>query len=90
LSYHDLRQLEPALHDSQVTEIAEREALAPFDLMQGPLIRGQLLQLADEEHVLLLTLHHIITDGWSVGILVRELGDFYRAALDGHDVSLPV
>ncbi|MBD2811707.1 AMP-binding protein, partial [Xenorhabdus sp. Vera] len=90
LSYHDLRQRDPALHDSQVTEIAELEAQAPFDLIQGPLIRGQLLQLANEEHVLLLTLHHIITDGWSVGVLVRELGDFYRAALNGHDASLPV
>ncbi|WP_323851969.1 non-ribosomal peptide synthetase [Xenorhabdus szentirmaii] len=89
LSCHDLQQLDPALHDSRVAEIAELEARAPFDLIQGPLIRGQLLQLADEEHVLLLTLHHIITDGWSVGVLVRELGDYYRAALNNEDVSLP-
>ncbi|MDX7998162.1 amino acid adenylation domain-containing protein [Xenorhabdus sp. Reich] len=89
LSYHDLRQFDPALHDSRVAELADLEAQAPFDLAQGPLIRGQLLQLTNNEHVLLLTLHHIITDGWSIGVLVRELGDFYRSALDGHEVSLP-
>ncbi|MBD2798127.1 amino acid adenylation domain-containing protein, partial [Xenorhabdus sp. 18] len=89
LSYHDLRQTDPDLHSRQVAELADLEALTPFDFAQGPLIRGQLLQLADEEHVLLLTLHHIITDGWSTGVLVRELGAFYRAALDGRDASLP-
>ncbi|WP_415843370.1 amino acid adenylation domain-containing protein, partial [Xenorhabdus thuongxuanensis] len=89
LSCHDLRPLDPALHPQRVAELAELEALAPFDFAQGPLIRGQLLQLADEDHVLLLTLHHIITDGWSVGVLVQELGIFYRAALDGHHAPLP-
>ncbi|CAM3407795.1 non-ribosomal peptide synthetase [Xenorhabdus nematophila] len=89
LSCHDLQQLDPALHDERVTEIADLEAQAPFDLTQGPLIRGQLLQLTNEQHVLLLTLHHIITDGWSVGVLVREMGDYYRAVLDNDDASLP-
>ncbi|PHM60991.1 Amino acid adenylation [Xenorhabdus ishibashii] len=89
LSYHDLRPLDPALHTQRVAELIDLEAQAPFDFSQGPLIRGQLLQLTDEEHVLLLTLHHIITDGWSVGVLVQELGTFYRAALDGHDDLLP-
>ncbi|WP_352232126.1 amino acid adenylation domain-containing protein [Xenorhabdus bakwenae] len=90
LSCHDLRSLDPALRTQRVTELADIEAQAPFDLAQGPLIRGQLLQLADEEHVLLLTLHHIITDGWSIGVLVQELGTFYRVALDGHhDDPLP-
>ncbi|MBD2786572.1 hypothetical protein ID858_17760, partial [Xenorhabdus sp. DI] len=89
LSCQDLRPRDPALHAGLVAEIAEREAQAPFDFAQGPLFRGQLLQLAAEEHVLLLTLHHIITDGWSLGVLVRELGAFYRAALAGHDALLP-
>ncbi|KMJ45031.1 hypothetical protein AB204_11225 [Xenorhabdus khoisanae] len=89
LSCHDLRQLDPALHTRHVTELADLEAKTPFDFAQGPLIRGQLLQLTDEEHVLLLTLHHIITDGWSIGVLVRELGIFYRAALYNHDDPLP-
>ncbi|PHM47443.1 Amino acid adenylation [Xenorhabdus miraniensis] len=89
LSFHDLRQSDPALHTDHVTELIDIEAQTPFDFTQGPLIRGQLLQLTDEEHVLLLTLHHIITDGWSIGILVQELGAFYRAALEGHEASLP-
>ncbi|CAM3753701.1 Amino acid adenylation [Xenorhabdus thuongxuanensis] len=90
LSCHDLRPLDPALRTLRVAELADIEAQASFDLAQGPLIRGQLLQLADDEYVLLLTLHHIITDGWSVGVLVQELGTFYRATLDGHhDDPLP-
>ncbi|MDC9594347.1 non-ribosomal peptide synthetase, partial [Xenorhabdus sp. IM139775] len=89
LTYHDLRQLDPALLGNRVTELAEREAQTPFDFAQGPLIRVQLLQLAGEEHVLLLTLHHIITDGWSLGVLVRELETFYRAALEGNHHPLP-
>ncbi|BET96662.1 hypothetical protein TCT1_15830 [Xenorhabdus sp. TCT-1] len=89
LSCQDLRQLDPALHLDRVTELATLEAQTPFDFAQGPLIRGQLLQLADKEHVLLLTQHHIITDGWSIGVLVRELGIFYRAALDGNEDPLP-
>ncbi|MBD2798125.1 amino acid adenylation domain-containing protein, partial [Xenorhabdus sp. 18] len=89
LSCQDLRPRDPALHAGLVAEIAEREAQVPFDFARGPLFRGQLLQLAAGEHVLLLTLHHIITDGWSLGVLVRELGAFYRAALAGDDNPLP-
>ncbi|WMV70852.1 amino acid adenylation domain-containing protein [Xenorhabdus griffiniae] len=89
LSCHDLRLLDPALHTQRVAELADSEAQAPFDFTQGPLIRAQLLQLADDEHVLLLTLHHIITDGWSIGVLVQELVTFYRAALDGQPDPLP-
>ncbi|WP_415668776.1 condensation domain-containing protein, partial [Xenorhabdus nematophila] len=89
LSFHDFCQLDPELHTQRVAEFAEQEAQIPFDFTQGPLIRGQLLQLADEEHVLLLTMHHIITDGWSLSVLVRELGAFYRAALNDDDDPLP-
>ncbi|PHM72994.1 non-ribosomal peptide synthetase [Xenorhabdus sp. KJ12.1] len=88
LPCHDLRQLDPALQRSRVAELVDLEARTPFDFAQGSLIRGQLIQLADDEHILLLTLHHIITDGWSLGILVRELGDFYLSALDGSDNPL--
>ncbi|MBD1229407.1 AMP-binding protein, partial [Xenorhabdus griffiniae] len=89
LTCHDLRPIDPALRTQHVAELADSEAQAPFDFAQGPLIRGQLLQLADDEHVLLLTLHHIITDGWSVGVLVQELSIFYLAALDGQPDPLP-
>jgi amino acid adenylation domain-containing protein len=89
LLYRDLRQLIPSPHTQHVSDIIDLEARTPFDFAHDPLMRGQLLQLSDDEHVLLLTLHHIITDGWSLGVLVRELGAFYRAALNGHAASLP-
>ncbi|MCH7346007.1 condensation domain-containing protein, partial [Pelomonas sp. CA6] len=67
---------------------ADHEAEQPFDLAQGPLIRGRLLHLSAREHVLLLTLHHIVADGWSLGVLMRELDLLYRAyAHEGMDPS---
>jgi amino acid adenylation domain-containing protein len=65
------------------------EAAAPFDLAAGPLVRGTLLRLAEEEHVLLVTQHHIVTDGWSVGVLVREVGALYAAFSQGLADPLP-
>ncbi|MBI6550755.1 AMP-binding protein, partial [Xenorhabdus sp. VLS] len=82
LHYQDLRSWEAAAQQQHIAERAERDMHTPFDFAHGPLIRGQLLQLADEEHVWILTQHHIISDGWSVGILIRELGELYRAALE--------
>uniref|UniRef100_UPI000AEC0383 condensation domain-containing protein n=1 Tax=Xenorhabdus thuongxuanensis TaxID=1873484 RepID=UPI000AEC0383 len=88
LPYQDLRALTPETHSVHLADLTALEAQTPFDLTQGPLIRGHLLQLADEEHVLLLTQHHIITDGWSVGVLMHELSVLYRALLDGQDAPL--
>ena len=55
------------------------EAHAPFDLQRGPLIRGRLVRLAADDHVLLLTMHHIVTDAWSMGVLIGELSALYAA-----------
>ncbi|MGF1482019.1 MAG: amino acid adenylation domain-containing protein [Cyanophyceae cyanobacterium] len=66
-----------------------QEAQTPFDLAQGPLLRVKLLRLAPEKHVLLLTMHHIIADGWSLGILVRELSVLYRAFSNNQPSPLP-
>lgn len=63
----------------------EREAAGPFDLSRAPLARALLLRLSGTEHVLMLTLHHIIADGWSLGVLARDLATFYR----GDGASLP-
>jgi amino acid adenylation domain-containing protein/non-ribosomal peptide synthase protein (TIGR01720 family) len=68
--------------------IAE-EADAPFDLARGPLLRGRLICLADREHVLLITMHHIVSDGWSLEVLVRELTELYRAFSRGEIDPLP-
>ncbi|MBV9678252.1 MAG: non-ribosomal peptide synthetase, partial [Acidobacteriaceae bacterium] len=69
--------------------LVAEEARVPFDLAKGPLIRGRLIQLAEEEHVLLLTMHHIVSDGWSMGVLVRELGALYSAFRRGEMDPLP-
>ena len=77
----DLRTLQR--QQEEVRRLADAEASRPFDLARGPLIRTMLLRLAPEEHVLLLTQHHIVSDGWSMGIFVRELAALYRASCQG-------
>jgi amino acid adenylation domain-containing protein len=84
---HDLRhQSEPR---KELDRLSALEAHAPFDLEQGPLIRGRLIRLADEEHALLITVHHIVSDGWSIGVLVNELNALYGAFLRGEPNPLP-
>jgi amino acid adenylation domain-containing protein len=73
-------------------ELAKQIALEvqrPFDLSAGPLVRGRLLKLDDEDHVLVIVMHHIISDGWSVGVFVREVSAGYKAITEGQPVSLP-
>ncbi|WP_319930872.1 non-ribosomal peptide synthetase [Xenorhabdus santafensis] len=89
LTYQDFRSLDAVTQQHQLTELIEQDMNSPFDFINGPLIRGQLLQLADDEHTLILTQHHIISDGWSVGVLIRELGEIYRSALAGQGDPLP-
>ncbi len=67
----------------------EREGSTPFDLRRGPLLRVSLVRLAADEHVLVLGLHHIVGDGWSIGILVDELGAGYAAHVRGEAAGLP-
>lgn len=74
--------------DEQVQELASEEARRPFNLSRGPLLRMKLLQLGDDDHVLLLTIHHIISDAWSVGIFMRELVACYNAFTTGNSPAL--
>ncbi|WP_275761271.1 non-ribosomal peptide synthetase [Ralstonia pseudosolanacearum] len=83
----DLSAEEASEH--QLGLLAEAEARAPFDLEQGPLIRGRLVKLGEQEHVLLITMHHIVSDGWSQGVLARELGSLYEAYRAGNADPLP-
>ncbi|QSX79617.1 non-ribosomal peptide synthetase [Agrilutibacter solisilvae] len=76
---HDLRGIDHATQDVAIAELTVSESRAPFDLATGPLIRGRLLRLAEHEHILLVTQHHIISDGWSVSVMVRELSTLYAA-----------
>ncbi|MEX5533303.1 condensation domain-containing protein, partial [Pseudomonas syringae] len=71
---HDLRPLDGAAQHEAVERLAREEALTPFDLSRGPLIRGRLVQLSETEHILLVTQHHIVSDGWSTGVLLHEIG----------------
>ncbi|WP_208921565.1 non-ribosomal peptide synthetase [Streptomyces capitiformicae] len=74
----DLSDLADDARNTALAELTEQESRRPFDLVAGPLLRGSLAKLADEEHVLLLAIHHIVADGWSLDILVRELAHHYR------------
>ncbi|MGQ5897244.1 amino acid adenylation domain-containing protein, partial [Serratia sp. IR-2025] len=84
LAFHDLRR-----HPAQADTLCRQAATQPFDLTQGPLVRAALVRLADEEHLFLLTCHHIVSDGWSTGILLRELGALYGAVRRGDADPLP-
>lgn len=74
--------------DAEGERIAIIEARAPFDLGEGPLIRATLLRRSAGESVLLVTSHQIVTDGWSMGLIARELGSFYRALTEGREPAL--
>jgi amino acid adenylation domain-containing protein len=68
---------------------AEQEARTPFDMTRGPLFRIRLLRLGAEDHVLLLTLHHIIVDGWSIGVFMEEIARLYAVFVAGRRAHLP-
>ncbi|TVT53852.1 amino acid adenylation domain-containing protein [Amycolatopsis rhizosphaerae] len=74
---------------ARAAELAEEAAAEPFDLARGPLLRVRLFRLAAEDHVLVTGMHHIVTDGWSLGVFARELGLHYQAALRGEVARLP-
>ncbi|TCP58025.1 amino acid adenylation domain-containing protein [Tumebacillus sp. BK434] len=84
----DLTHLHGAALEAEVARLVQAENETPFDLRQGPLIRYQLLKLGAAEHVLLLTLHHIISDGWSRGILIQELTHLYDVRVSGKASAL--
>ena len=83
LELEDLSALAPAQREAEAQRRAQAEAQAPFDLERGPLVRARLLRLAPSEHWLLLSLHHIVTDGWSMGVLFNELSALYGAYRQG-------
>jgi acyl-CoA synthetase (AMP-forming)/AMP-acid ligase II/acyl carrier protein len=89
LSLVDLREHPAPEREIRAYELATEEAQRPFDLTQGPLIRSTLLRLGEEDHVLLLTIHHIAFDGWSLSVLARELAALYTAFCAGRSQPLP-
>ena len=84
---HDLRgRIDVA---ETLAQLQVEEATAPFDFATGPLIRGRLIRVADSEHVLLITMHHIVSDGWSMGVLLREFSALYRGYRENRPAVLP-
>ncbi|PHM46120.1 Amino acid adenylation [Xenorhabdus mauleonii] len=89
LAMEDISHLPVADQQAAIGEISRHETNMSFDFTKGPLIRGRLLRLAEDEHVLLLTQHHIISDGWSLNVLMNELATLYHAFSEGQDDPLP-
>ncbi len=85
----DLGGLRADAREAEARRLAEAELSRPFDLERGPLFRAALLRLGAAEHILLLDVHHIVADGWSLGVLVREITTLYEAALAGAPSPLP-
>ena len=75
----DLQNLSPTQQETAALQLITDAAQSPFDLGAGPLFKVTVLQLGETEHILLLNLHHIVADGWSMGVLIRELGTLYTA-----------
>ena len=88
LELNDLSALAPQLREGQLRLLQEAQALQPFDLEAHAPLRVLLVRLRDQEHVLLITMHHIACDGWSVGILIRELSRLYGAYVRGEPSPL--
>ncbi|HEX5746348.1 MAG TPA: amino acid adenylation domain-containing protein [Archangium sp.] len=85
----DLSALPESARREEARRLITEEARKPFDLARGPLLRVTLLKLGGREHLLLATMHHILSDGWSMGVLVRELAQVYEAFLAGRKPELP-
>jgi len=89
LPIKDLSALPKEEQETQALALATAEAAKPFDLAKGPLVRIRLLKLSEQEHIALFTLHHTVTDGWSMGILVKEIAALYNAYLVDEPSPLP-
>ncbi|TMI56674.1 amino acid adenylation domain-containing protein [Candidatus Bathyarchaeota archaeon] len=89
ISLVELSQLSHAERDGEVARLIADEGGCPFDLSAGPLLQAMLLRLGNDDHMLILTTHHIASDAWSMGILTRELWTLYEAYANGKPSPLP-
>jgi len=89
LSLVDLRQLPAAEREIEALRLARQDAQQPFDLSRAPLVRATLLRLDEREHILLFTMHHVVSDGWSMGVLISEIAALYEAFVQGQPSPLP-
>ena len=89
MARHDLEGRGAAERDARIEDLALEHARRPYDLAGGPLVRAALLRLGPREHLLLLGMHHVVSDGWSAGVLTRELCALYEAFSQGLPSPLP-
>jgi amino acid adenylation domain-containing protein len=89
LPLNDLTALTEDTREAEAQRLVQLESQKPFDLRRGPLLRAELLKLRDGDHLLLMTIHHIIADGWSVRLLHRELNEMYAAYAARREPALP-
>jgi amino acid adenylation domain-containing protein len=89
LQVDDLSHLPPAEREARAQQIAQQEAQTAFDLSCGPLLRARLVRLEKDDHIVLLTMHHIIGDDWSTRVMISEISAIYSAITQGQDPSLP-
>jgi amino acid adenylation domain-containing protein len=89
MALEDLRGVDRAAQLERVRQVAEEEQATTFDLRRAPLLRTRLLRLEDEQHVWFWTTHHIVFDGWSLGVFNREVAELYRAYRASRDNPLP-
>ena len=75
----DVSGLGESTRETEIRRLALEEASHPFDLSRGPLFRARLIRVGAEDHVVLATMHHIVSDGWSIGVLIREVAALYEA-----------
>ncbi|HYG81326.1 MAG TPA: amino acid adenylation domain-containing protein, partial [Pyrinomonadaceae bacterium] len=89
LPVEDLTRLPEDEREAEALRLSNEDARRPFDLARGPLFRASLLRLGEEHHVLLVNMHHIVSDGWSLSVLIRELTTLYAAFSRGEESPLP-
>ncbi|MFZ0751733.1 MAG: amino acid adenylation domain-containing protein, partial [Pyrinomonadaceae bacterium] len=89
LDRQDLSLLPEAERATAARRLVQAQAQQPFDLAAGPLLRASLIKLSEVEHIVQFTMHHIITDGWSMGVLIREMAALYQAFSAGQPSPLP-
>ncbi|HKS30079.1 MAG TPA: SDR family NAD(P)-dependent oxidoreductase [Pyrinomonadaceae bacterium] len=85
----DLSQMNEGEREARATQIIEEEAKRPFDLERGPVVRARLVRLEAQAHLLLFCTHHIVVDGWAIGVLLKELSSLYESYVYGAAPQLP-
>jgi len=89
LTRQDLTSIPEQEREREASELVSREAARPFDLSNGPLLRSLVVRMTKTDHILLLTMHHIVSDGWSINLLLSELAAAYGALSHGNPSPLP-